>query len=86
MSKFPPRVWLPESAITAFKNRMGMLDQKHFISVEEHQAIISDLESRLKIATEALEKIHKYLPSDFVLTTDDWNMVKQALKIKGEMK
>lgn len=49
--KFPPRVWLPESAIQAFSRRMASsfnMDQTHFISVEEHQALIAPLIEALK--------------------------------------
>lgn len=45
---YPPRVWLPQSAIDAFSKRMSMLDQKHFISVEEYRAIVKPLVEALE--------------------------------------
>lgn len=74
--KYPPRVWLPDSAIQAFSKRMSMLDQKHFISVEEHQALIAPL-------VEALKRISSH---EFTKLYEVTDLANKTLKNMGEEK
>jgi hypothetical protein len=106
MSKFPPRVWIKQLIdedgrkvpfASAWEgNEFPKLHQL-YISLQEHQAIISDLESRLQIATEALEECSKPWPLDenpkltireaMEFSAHQIIKAKEALeKIKGEVK
>jgi len=108
MSKFPPRVWIIEKMIDAggfnyseficnsksWKSVYGFPNE--YLSLEEHQAIISDLEKRLQIAREALDKLQAGFAGMFgyqeVTMLQDFydrgeEIVNEALeKIKGETK
>jgi DNA-directed RNA polymerase specialized sigma54-like protein len=108
MSKFPVRVLvaiplmgdlvkqIPWIVTSRYQDTHKPHTVDEYLSLEEHQAIISDLEKRLQIATEALYSIEKegYLThtkvTEFNEMWNDWipwarKYAKDALeKIKGE--
>lgn len=98
MSKFPERFSVVQYASGGMKGTTfkWKSEETEYLSLEEHQAIISDIESRLQIAMEALEKFptgHNHWDSEgthgqncLICKAQIEHKNKALEKIKGEMK